>query len=154
MRKFLLTLSLAAAASASTVWRVVPGSSVGPIQLGQSYLQANQVLTPAQARGTATAAYLDYAEGVGLECQNQRITQIVLHRTSFSGKVGPVVIQLPGNLAIGCSVAQMQSALGPATTSRALPVAKGYPAQIYYAYTKLGLGARSEGGKIVEFAVW
>lgn len=154
MKKPLLALLLTVPALA-TPWTLTPGSSLGPVRLGQSYLQANQVLTPKTASGNKVLGYLSYEEGaVGLECRNQQITQIFVYKTQFTGKSGSITVQVPGNLQIGCSDSQLQTALGRATLVRPLPVAKGQPAQVCYTYNRMGLGARCVGGRVVEFSVW
>lgn len=153
MKKLLLASFLAIPALAAP-WTVTPGRSVGPVQLGQSYQQANQVLTPESASGNRMLGYLNYKEGISLECRNQLITQIFIYNTRLTGKPGSVNLQLPGNLNIGCPASQVQSALGRPTDSHNLPVAKGRPVQTYYAYNRLGLGVRTEGGRVVEFSLW
>lgn len=153
MRQWLLWCLLALSVGAET-WKVVPGRSVGPISLGQSYLEVNKVLTPKEALGDQRQAYLRYREGVDVECVQQKVSQIFVNQTQFQGKSGPVQVAMDGNLSIGNSAAQMEAALGRAYEARDLKVAKSQPREVYYAYRSRGLGVVTRGGKIVQFIIW
>ena len=138
----------------SEVWKVNPGTGLGPISLGQEYLQANKVLTPKDAMVTKVGAYLRYKEGIELECQDKKITQIIIHQSSFQGKTGTVDVAVEGNIKIGSSAAQMETALGRNYESHALPVAKKEPPQTYYAYRSRGMGLITRGGAVIEISIW
>lgn len=135
-------------------WKVVPGDSVGPIRLGAQYVEANKHLTPHEAIGSTAQGYLRYKEGIELECVNQKITQIVINKSVFTAPSGPVEVAMDGNLRIGASVAQMESALGRGYEARDLKVAKSQPPETYYAYKSRGLGVLVRAGKVVQFAIW
>ncbi len=156
MKKILVALSLLATSLAASAenWKVTPGVGVGPIKLGQQYLEANKFLTPGDSVGNAKQAYLRYKEGVELECENFKIIQIVLRQSSFSTKSGPVAVAMDGDLRIGSGVAQMETALGRNYQARDLKVGSGQPQETYYAYQSRGLGVLARGGRIVEFAIW
>lgn len=135
-------------------WKVNPGVGVGPIALGQEYLQANKYLTPGDAVGNQQAGYLRYKEGVEVECHNSKIIQIVVKQTSFNTKGGPVAIALDGNLRIGSTVAQMEQVLGRGYTAQDLKVGSKQPRETYYAYQGKGIGVLTREGRVVHFAVW
>ena len=153
IRSFLLGLLLAAPISAET-WRVVPGQGVGPVSLGQSYVDVNKVLTPKEALGDLRQGYLRYREGIDVECTNQKVTQIFVNQTSFQGKAGPIEVQVEGNLKIGSSASQVESALGRVYEARDLKVHKSQPREVYYAFRSKGLGVLVRGGKVAQFIVW
>lgn len=140
--------------AAAETWKLVGGVGLGPIQLGKAYTDANRFLTPDVAMGTQRSALLRYKEGVDLECGRQLVQRIILLRTSFQGKTGPVDVQVEGNIKIGSSVSQLEAALGRSYISHDVPVAKNLPKETYYAYQSKCLGFRASGGKIVEIATW
>lgn len=148
-------LTLVGTAAAES-WKVTPGSSVGPIKLGDDYKTANQFLTPDEAiPGMGTRAYLRYKEGVDVETENQKIIQIVVRHNNFSNtKAGSVAVAVDGNLKIGSSVQQMEQALGRGYVAQDLKVAKGYPRETYYAYQARGIGVHTKAGLVTEIAVW
>jgi hypothetical protein len=135
-------------------WKINPGVGVGPIALGQEYLQANKYLTPGDAVGNQQAGYLRYKEGVDVECENAKIIQIVVKQTSFNAKGGPVAIAIDGNLRIGSTVAQMEQVLGRGYTAQDLKVGSKQPRETYYAYQSKGIGVLTREGRVVQFAVW
>ncbi|MBS2035308.1 hypothetical protein JST97_09985 [bacterium] len=151
-----LVLSLALGASAwGEVWRFSAGTGVGPILLNGDYLSPTKLgLTPGEGIQVTGGYYLKYKEGIETECTGKKISQIVVLSSKFATKNGPVEVQFPGNLVIGSTAQQMQSALGAATQSHAIPTAKNAPPRVYYAYQSQGLGVITEGGKILQFAVF
>lgn len=149
---WLLTLTAAA-----EVWKLVPGTSLGPIKLGDGPAQVNtlrSVLTPKDATTTSTGAYLRYSEGVDLSIQNGQVAQIIVYNTTLNCKNGVVEISLDGNLKIGSGIGQVEAAFGRGYQMHALPVAKKEPPMNYYAYTSRGVGIVTKGGKIFSVSVW
>jgi hypothetical protein len=140
--------------AAADTWKVMGGSSVGPIVLGNAYKGLQTLLTPQDAMATQGGAYLRFKEGIELEIQNQKVVQIVVHQLNFMSKQGAVDILLDGNLKIGSTVSQMEAALGRGYEARSLPVAKSQPPAMYYAYKAKGLGVRTVAGRAVEYSVW
>lgn len=135
-------------------WKINPGVGVGPIALGQEYVQANKFLTPGDSVGNTRAGYLRYKEGVDVECVDSKIIQIVVKQTAFNAKGGPVAIAVDGNLRIGSTVAQMEQALGRGYQAQDLKVGSRQPRETYYAYQGKGIGVLTREGKVVQFAVW
>lgn len=135
-------------------WRFNPGVGVGPLKLNADYLSPAKLLTPGEGFPTSTGFYLKYKEGLETECTGKRITQIVVMKTSFTTRSGPVEVQFPGNLKIDSSVQQMQAALGVSSLLHNMPTAKGRPVRTYYAYPSQGLGVIAEGGKLIQFDVF
>lgn len=155
-KRWSMTLLLAAMLSSAWAesWPAKPGVGLGPISLGSQYLEVNRVLTPDNAIGTKAKAYLRYKEGVDVECENYKVVQILINKSQFVSKTGPVDVAMDGNLKIGSSVVQMESALGRNYEARDLKVAKSQPREVYYAYPSKGLGVLTRAGKIVQFAIW
>lgn len=158
MTKLLTGLVLACGLTTAAwgeVWRFSAGTGVGPIMLNGDYLSPTKLgLTPGEGIQVNQGYYLKYKEGIETECTGKRISQIVVLSTKFSTKNGPVEIQFPGNLVIGSSAQQMQAALGPSSQSHSMPTAKGAPPRVYYAYPRQGLGVITDGGKILQFAIF
>ena len=158
MKTLLMGLAMPAslaAAAWSEVWRFDPGVGVGPIKLNGDYLSPTKLgLTPGQGFPTNLGYYLKYKEGVETDCTGKKITQIIVLSNSFSTKSGPVEVQFPGNLKVGSSVQQMQTALGGNYLSHDIPTAKGAPKRVEYVYTAQGLMVLAEGGKILQFNVF
>lgn len=150
---FLMFAALLASAWAES-WPLKPGLGLGPITLGVEYVQVNRFLTPGDAMGNKAKAYLRYKEGVDVECENHKVVQILVNKSQFAGKSGPVDVAMEGNLKIGSSVVQMESALGRNYEARELKVAKSQPKEVYYAYSSRGLGVLTRAGKIIQFAIW
>lgn len=136
-------------------WPLEPGKGVGPVRLGAPMLSPTRYLTPdRKLPGSQGGLYLTYKEGVETECQNNQIIQIVIKATSFKGGGRSVEIQIPGGLRIGSASNQLQSALGMGMINHDLPTAKGFPQKTYYAWPARGVGAITEGGKVVQFTLW
>ncbi|MFN8612042.1 MAG: hypothetical protein U0931_31135 [Vulcanimicrobiota bacterium] len=149
-----LAISIGAVAWGET-WRFNAGTGVGPILLNGDYLSPTRLgLTPGEGIQINGGYYLKYKEGIETECSGKRIAQIVVLSSKFNTKNGPVEIQFPGNLVIGSTAQQMQSALGVTNLSHAMPTAKNAPPRMYYAYQNQGLGLITEGGKIIQFDVF
>lgn len=154
MKKVLLLAALLTGPLWADTWKVVGGVGVGPLRLGDSYLAANKVMTPDSLAGDPSMPYLKYKEGVDVACSGQKIVEIVIRKSSFQGRTGPVDILCDGNLRIGASVAQMEAALGRGYTSRDLKVAKTQQPETYYAYVSRGLGVQTRGGKVLQISVF
>lgn len=159
MKAIWLALLLTAACWAEA-WKLVPGAGLGPIRLGDGEAQVkalNLVLTPGQGTLSSGQLILRYAEGVDLTIERGQVSQIILYNSTFNTKKGPVDVVMDGNLKIGSSVPQMESALGRPNLVHALtPNGKwaGVSASNYHAYTTRGLGVTTKDGKIISIAVW
>lgn len=139
-------------------WKLVGGAGLGPMSLGQPYTNANKFLTPLDANGDQRHSYLRYKEGVDLECDDLKITQIVVRKQSFSSKGKPVNVIMDGNVHVGSTIAEMEAALGrdyqQRTVGLKVDVKTSVPEEVYYAYANKGLGFLTKMGKITEIAVW
>ena len=153
-RLFILMFVALLASAWAEPWPLKPGVGVGPITLGAEYIQVNRYLTPADALGNKAKAYLRYKEGVDVECENYKVVQILVNQSQFASKSGPVNVAMEGNLKIGSSVVQMETALGRNYDARELKVARSQPKEVYYAYASKGLGVLTRAGKIIQFAIW
>lgn len=149
-----LALSLAAAAWGEP-WPFVPGTGVGPVKLGQGYLEPTRYLTPdRQIPGSLGGIYLIYKEGIETQCQGKTIIEVVVKKTTFTGGGRTVEIQIAGGLKIGSPATQLQGAFGTGMVSSNLPTAKGYPQKTVYAWPFKGVEAQAEGGKIIQFSIF
>lgn len=149
-----LALSMAAVAWGE-VWPFEPGVGVGPVRLGQGYLEPTRYLTPdRQIPGSLGGIYLIYKEGIETQCQDKRIIEIVIKKSTFSGGRRTVEVQFPSNLKIGSPATQLQGAFGTGMVSSNLPTAKGYPQKTVYAWPFKGVEAQAEGGKIIQYSIF
>lgn len=149
-----LVLSLAVAAW-SEAWPFEPGVGVGPVKLGQGYLEPTRYLSPdRQIPGSLGGIYLTYKEGIETQCQGNKIIEVVVKRTTFTGGGRTVEIQIAGGLKIGSPATQLQAAFGTGMVSNNLPTAKGFPQKTVYAWPYKGVEAQAEGGKIIQFSIF
>lgn len=149
-----LAVSLAGAACAES-WPFEPGVGVGPLKLGQDYLEPTRYLTPdRQVPGSLGGIYLIYKEGIETQCQGKRIIEIVVKKTTFTGGGRTVEVAVPGGLKIGSPATQLQGAFGTGGISHNLPTRKGDPQKTVYAWPYKGVEAQAEGGKIIQFSIF
>ena len=150
----ILILGLAACAGAED-WNWQAGVGIGPIKLGLPMLAPTALLTPdRKLEGNMGGIYLTYKEQIETQCQDGKIVQIVVLRSNFNSRKGPVAIKFPRNLQIGSPSGLMEQALGRNYQSKNIPTAKGHPVRTYYAYTSLGLGVLTEGGNVLQFDIF
>lgn len=158
MKSLLMVAALAASlacAAWSEVWPFQPGVGVGPVILGQNYLDPTRYLTPdRQVPGSLGGIYLIYKEGIETQCQAKKIIEIVVKKTTFTGGGRTVEVQIPGGLKIGSAATQLPGAFGTGMVSSNLPTAKGYPQKTVYAWPYKGVEAQAEGGKIIQFSIF
>jgi len=144
-----------ATAAWGEVWPFEPGIGVGPVKLGQDYLDPTRFLTPdRQIPGNLGGVYLIYKEGVETQCQSKKIIEIILKKTTFSGGGRTVEVSIPGGLKIGSAATQLQNAFGTGMIAHNLPTAKGYPQKSVYAWPYKGVEAQAEDGKIIQFSIF
>lgn len=149
-----LAASLAAGAWGEN-WPFEPGTGVGPVKLGQGYLDPTRFLTPdRRIGGSLGGEYLIYKEGIETQCQAKKIIEIIIKKTSFSGGGRSVEVQIAGGLKIGSPALQLQGAFGTGMIQHNLPTAKGFPQKTVYAWPDKGVEAQAEGGKIIQFSIF
>ena len=158
MRSLVMGAVLAASMATggwSETWPFEPGVGVGPIKLGQDYLEPTRYLTPdRQVPGNQGGVYLFYKEGIETQCQGKKIIEIVIKKTTFSGGGRTVEVAVPGGLKIGSPGTQLQAAFGTGMIMHNLPTAKGFPQKAVYAWPYKGVEAQTEAGKIIQFSIF
>ena len=157
MRRILLGGLMLLASTSSLLaapWKVTPGGGVGPISLGGPSAPADAVLARDDViQDGGIVKWIKYKGGLEIHLDRGKVLQIVLHDATLSTKQGPAEVEVEG-VTIGSPVQLMERTLGRDYIARDLKVARGYPSETYYAYTKRGVGFIARQGKIFQIAIW
>ena len=151
----LVFLLISVSTATAETWAVAPGQGVGPVKLGQSPEQINSHMPGTSVLGSKrNLRFVRYGKHALVEYSAMKAVMITLNKPVIKSAAGSIRWTPPSGAGIGVPWSVAESKLGRNYTARTLKTAKGHPKEVYYAFTRKGLGFRTKGGRIVQVDIW